>query len=175
MQQVQEHIANLREKVYAARDMLKRTQVVAPQSGTVVDLQIHTAGGVVQPGQRLMSLVPDRDRLIVDVRIDPRDIDAVYVGMPARMRLSAFNARTNAPLEGKVTSVSADQVTDPVSGVSYFTARVIPDEGGRGDIELASLVPGMQAEVFLVTAERTALDYMVQPIARSLNRAGREQ
>lgn len=175
LQQVQAHIADLREKVYAARDVLKRTRVVAPQSGTVVDLRVHTPGGVVQPGQRLMSLVPDRDRLIVDVRVDPRDIDTVYVGMPARVRLTAFNARSNAPLEGKVVSVSADQVTDPISGVSYFTARIVPDEGGSRDIKLTSLVPGMQAEVFLVTSERTALEYMVQPIARSFNRAGREQ
>jgi HlyD family type I secretion membrane fusion protein len=175
MQEVQEHIANLREKVFAARDVLRRTQVTAPQSGTVVDLQVHTAGGVVQPGQRLMSLVPDRDRLIVDVRVDPRDIDAVYVGMPARMRLTAFNARNTPALEGHVTSVSADRVTDPISGVSYFTARVVPEKKAMQNVQIASLTPGMQAEVFLVTKERTALDYMLEPVTRSMMRAGREQ
>jgi multidrug efflux pump subunit AcrA (membrane-fusion protein) len=122
-----------------------------------------------------MSLVPDRDRLIVDVRVDPRDIDAVYVGMPARMRLTAFNARNTPALEGHVTSVSADRVTDPISGVSYFTARVVPEKKAMQNVQIASLTPGMQAEVFLVTKERTALDYMLEPVSRSMMRAGREQ
>lgn len=176
---VQERIANLRDKLHASEDVLQRTAVRAPQSGTVVDLQIHTPGGVVQPGQRLMTLVPDRDRLVVDLRIDPKDIDAVYLGMPARMRLSAFNARSTAPVDGKVTSISADRVTDPVTGVSYFTARVVPvappKDAEVKTVKLASLTPGMQAEVFLVTKRRTVMDYLLEPVTRSFERAGREQ
>jgi HlyD family type I secretion membrane fusion protein len=176
---VQERIANLRDKIHASDDVLRRTAVRAPQSGTVVDLQIHTAGGVVQPGERLMSLVPDRDRLVVDLRIDPKDIDAVYLGMPARMRMTAFNARSTAPLEGKVTSVSADRMTDPLTGVSYFSARVVPNEpNGESEVktvQMASLTPGMQAEVFLVTKQRTVMDYLLEPVTRSFERAGREQ
>jgi len=176
---VQERIASLRDKIHASEDVLQRTAVRAPQSGTVVDLQIHTSGGVVQPGQRLMSLVPDRDRLVVDLRIDPKDIDAVYLGMPARMRLTAFNARSTAPLEGKVTAVSADRVTDPLTGVSYFAARVVPETPSQDaevkTVKLASLTPGMQAEVFLVTKQRTVMDYLLEPVTRSFERAGREQ
>ncbi len=177
---VQERIANLREKIYASEDVLRRTAVRAPQSGTVVDLQVHTAGGVVQPGERLMNLVPDRDRLVVDLRVDPKDIDAVYLGMPARMRMTAFNARSTAPLEGKVTSISADRMTDPLTGVSYFAARVVPDEtkkdtDSEGTVQMAALTPGMQAEVFLVTKERTVMDYLLEPVSRSFERAGREQ
>jgi HlyD family type I secretion membrane fusion protein len=176
---VQERTANLRDKIHASDDILRRTAVRAPQSGTVVDLQIHTAGGVVQPGQRLMSLVPDRDRLVVDLRVDPKDIDAVYLGMPARMRMTAFNARSTAPLEGKVTSISADRVTDPLTGISYFSARVVPDEpeseAGKKVVKMAALTPGMQAEVFLVTKRRTVMDYLLEPVTRSFERAGREQ
>ncbi len=173
VQEVQGRIADLEEKIRAARDVLSRTAVTAPVAGIVVDLQVHTPGGVVQPGQTLMDLVPDRDRLVVQARVHPRDIDAVFVDMPARVRLSAFNARTTPPLEGVVTSVSADRVTDPATGVPYFAVRVVPRE--TPGFDLAALKPGMQAEVFLVTAERTALDYVLEPVTRSFERAGRER
>jgi len=174
LQEVQGSLADLQENIYAAEDVLRRTSVRAPQSGTVVDLQVHTAGGVVQPGETLLDIVPDEDRLIIDVRVDPQDINTVYEGMPARVRLTAFNARTTPLLEGSVTSVSADGITDPVTGQSYFTARVVPAAGTQG-FDVSTLKPGMQAEVFLVTAERTALDYLLEPITRSFARAGREQ
>ena len=174
LQDVQGKIADLKEKIYAAEDVMGRTSVRAPQSGTVVDLQVHTAGGVVQPGETLLDIVPDEDRLIIDVRVDPQDIDTVYEGMPARVRLTAFNARTTPLLEGSVTSVSADRMTDPVTGQSYFTARVVPVAGTQ-DFDVSTLKPGMQAEVYLVTAERTVLDYLLEPLARSFARAGREQ
>ena len=174
LQDVQGDIADLKEKIYAAEDVVRRTSVRAPQSGTVVDLQVHTAGGVVQPGETLLDIVPDEDRLIIDVRVDPQDIDTVYEGMPARVRLTAFNARTTPLLEGSVTSVSADSITDPVTGQSYFTARVVPAAGAQG-FDVSALKPSMQAEVFLMTAERTALDYLLEPITRSFARAGREQ
>jgi len=174
LQKVQGDIADLRDKIHAAEDVLRRTEVIAPRAGTVVDLQVHTQNGVVQPGQTLLDLVPDLDRLIVDVRVDPKDIDVVYPAMPAQVRLTAFNARTTPMLSGKVSSVSADRMTDEVTGIPYFTARVILD-ADTVDFELSRLKAGMQAEVFLVTAERTALDYMIEPLVRSFARAGREQ
>jgi HlyD family type I secretion membrane fusion protein len=174
IQKVEGDIADLRDKIHAAEDVLRRTEVVAPRAGTVVDLQVHTQGGVVQPGQTLLDLVPDLDRLIVDVRIDPRDIDVVYPAMPAQVRLTAFNARTTPMLSGTVTSVSADRMIDQVTGIPYFTARVVLDADDI-DFDLKRLKAGMQAEVFLVTAERTALDYLIEPLVRRFARAGREQ
>ena len=174
LQEVQGRVADLQEIIYAAEDVVSRTSVRAPQSGTVVGLRVHTTGGVVQPGERLLDLVPDQDRLIIDARVDPGDIDTVYEGMPARVRLTAFNSRTTPLLEGTVTSVSADRVTDPVTRQSYFTARVVPVAGTQS-FDVSILKPGMQAEVFLVTVERTALDYLLEPIVRSFARAGREQ
>lgn len=174
LQDVQGRVADLQEIIFAAEDVVSRTSVRAPQSGTVVDLQVHTTGGVVQPGERLLDIVPDQDRLIINARVDPGDIDTVYEGMPARVRLTAFNSRTTPLLEGTVTSVSADQITDPVTGQSYFTARVVPVAGTQG-FDVSILKPGMQAEVFLVTVKRTALDYLLEPIVRSFARAGREQ
>ncbi len=174
LQKVQAEIADLRDKLRAAGDVLERTEVVAPLTGTVVNLQVHTLGGVVQPGQDLLDLVPELDRLIIDVRVDPKDIDVVYPDMPAQVRLTAFNARTTPILEGTLSSVSADRMTDPATGDPYFSARVIL-EAEDSPFDLKRLKPGMQAEVFLVTTERTALDYLVEPIVRSFARAGREQ
>ncbi len=174
LQKVQADIADLRDKIGAAEDILRRTDVVAPVSGTIVDLQVHTVGGVLQPGQRLLDVVPDRDRLIVDVRVDPRDIDVVYPGMPAQVRLTAFNTRTTPTVPGAVTAVSADRMSDPATGVPYFSAQVVLDAGDAA-FDLARLKAGMQAEVFLVTTERTALDYLLEPVIRSFGRAGREQ
>ncbi len=143
-------------------------------SGTVVDLQVHTQGGVVQPGQRLLDVVPDRDRLVVDVRVDPRDIDIVYPGMPAQVRLTAFNARTTPTVPGTVAAVSADRMSDSATGAPYFSAQVILDED-RAALDPKRLKAGMQAEVFLVTSERTAFDYLIEPMIRSFARAGHEQ
>ncbi len=174
LQTVQAEIADLRDKLRAAGDVLERTEVVAPLSGTVVDMQVHTLGGVVQPGQDLLDLVPELDRLIIDVRVDPKDIDVIYPDMPAQVRLTAFNARTTPILEGTLSSVSADRITDSVTGDPYFAARVIL-EAKDSPFDFNRLKPGMQAEVFLVTTQRTAMDYLIEPIVRSFARAGREQ
>jgi multidrug efflux pump subunit AcrA (membrane-fusion protein) len=139
-------------------------------------MRLHTAGGVIKPGQPVLDLIPDGDRTVVDLRIDPKDVDAVYPGMAARMRLTAFNARTTPLITGKVTRVSADRMVDPQTGATYFTGRVVPEvitEVASG-AEPPTLKPGMQAEVFLVTADRTVLDYLLDPLVRAVDRAGRE-
>lgn len=174
IQSVQSRLTELKEKVMAAEDVLRRTRVTAPRDGRVVDLRVHTEGGVVQPGERLMDLVPDSDRLVVEVRVHPRDRDVVHPGMPARVRVTAFNARETAPLDGTVLSVSADRLVDDASGTEYFAARVVPDDPAGDARERPDIVAGMQAEVFLVTGERTVLDYLLEPLRHSLDRAGRE-
>ncbi|MBL6928529.1 MAG: HlyD family type I secretion periplasmic adaptor subunit [Rhodospirillales bacterium] len=172
-QKTRERIAELREKIRAAEDLLGRTIVRAPIDGFIFGLQAHTPGGVVQPGERLLDLVPENDRVVIDLRIDPRDIDAVYRNMPALVRLGAFNMRTTPLIGGKVSTISADRTVDPRTGISYFEARVIPDLDAPG-FDLSRLTSGMQAEVYLVNAERTVLDYVIEPVLRSFARAGRE-
>ncbi|PIW26308.1 MAG: HlyD family type I secretion periplasmic adaptor subunit [Rhodospirillales bacterium CG15_BIG_FIL_POST_REV_8_21_14_020_66_15] len=169
LQDTQERLAEVREKVRAARDILARTDIRAPASGLVVGLKVHTTGGIIKPGQPVLDLVPDADRTVVELRIDPKDVGAVYPGMAARVRLTAFNARTTPMLAGRVTRVSADRMIDPQTGAAYFSGRVVPDAPG-----LPQLRPGMQAEVFLVTTERTVLDYLLDPLVRAVDRAGRE-
>ena len=168
LQAVQGRLADLQEKIYAAEDVLRRTRITAPLPGRVVDLRGHTAGGVIQPAQILMDLLPEDDRLIVRARVHPRDMDAVFPGMPARIMLTAFNARTAPSIKGTLRTVSADRLVDDETGAAYFSAQIeVAEDAGV-------LKPGMQAEVFLVTGERTVMDYVLEPVVRSFSRAGRE-
>jgi HlyD family type I secretion membrane fusion protein len=176
LQREQSRIGDLQERIRAARDVVDRTLVVAPQNGTIVDLKVHTVGGVIQPGEVLMSLVPSGDKLVIDAKINPRDRDVIYRGMKARVRLTAFSPRHVKPMQGIVTAISADQLIDPATGVAYFKARIVPsvEIAGPAHKVMAKLMPGMQAEVFLQTGERTVLDYLLEPVWRSFDHAGRE-
>lgn len=169
---VLEALAETKERIRAARDILERATVVAPTDGRVVALRQHTIGGVVQAGDPIVDIVPDHDRIVLDLRIHPDDIDVVYPGQTARVRLTAFNSRTTPMIVGDVVHISADQIIDPASGIGYFHGRVIPRSGHSGG--MPSLQSGMQAEVYLLTAERTVLDYLIDPFIRATHRAGRE-
>ena len=151
--------------------MLTRTVIRAPLDGTIVNLQVHTIGGVIATGQNLMDIVPAGDRLIVEARVDPNDIDVMEAGLKALVRLTAFSQRRIQPIEGQVITVSADRLTDERTGIDYFLARV--ELIGEID-EGVQLYPGMQAEVMIITGAHTTFDYLSRPITQSLNRAFRE-
>lgn len=175
LREVQTELYDLRERIRAAEDVLTRTQIRAPQDGIVVNLQLHTEGGVVAPGQPILDIVPSKERKVVEARIDPQDIDVVKPGLEARVRLTALPQRNLVPIEGKVTSVSADRLVDEKTGLSYFSARIeLTDDPRKGGLKDEVLYPGMQAEVLIVTGSRTLLEYMTGPVMQSFNRAFRE-
>jgi HlyD family type I secretion membrane fusion protein len=171
---VQTELLDLGEQIRAAEDVLRRTVIRSPMAGTVVGMQVHTVGGVVAPGQALLDVVPKGDRLIVEAFVDPNDIDVVEVGLEAQVRLTALTQRNLAPLEGHVTTVSADRLMDERTGASYFLARVELDDDPAAKLGGERLYPGMQAEVMIVTGARTTLDYLSRPLVDSFNRAFRE-
>jgi len=175
LRKVQAELYDLNERVRAAEDVLARTDIRAPLAGTVVDLQVHTAGGVIAAGQPLLDIVPSVGRLVVEAKVNPRDIDVVRQGLEAQVRFTAFNQRHRAPAAARLTSISADLLTDEASGQSYYLARVeLVIEDAAAAAELAALHPGMQAEVMIVTGARSALDYLLEPLMLSFNRAFRE-
>jgi len=159
----------------AAKDVIARSSIRAPITGTVVGLQIHTSGGVVKAGEPLLSIIPKDEPLVIEARIDPNDIDIVHKGLPAQVRLTPFNARMVPPIPANVVWVSADSMNDQNTGASYYLARVkltgLPSDLPR-DVQL---YPGMPAEVMILTGERTFLNYLTAPITRSFHRAFREQ
>lgn len=171
---VQDELFDLSEKTRAAEDVLKRTIIRAPITGTVVGLQVHTRGGVIAPGQNLLDIVPKDEQLIVEAFVDPDDIDVVAVGLKAQVRLTALSRRNVLPIEGRVVTVSADRLTNTRTGEVYFLARVVLQEDLDEVLNGESLYPGMQAEVMIVTGSRTTVEYLSKPIVDSMNRAFRE-
>jgi HlyD family type I secretion membrane fusion protein len=175
LREVQGEVFELREQLRAAEDVLSRTEVRAPIDGMVVGLNVHTTGGVVAPGAPLLEIVPSDDVLIVEARLDPADIDVVRIGQPAQVRFTALNQRDARPVDGLLVSLSADAFIDESRGVSYYVAKVHLDQAslklGLGELDL---LPGMEAEVLILTGARTPLDYLLEPLTRSINRAMRE-
>lgn len=174
LKETQAELTDLSQRIKAAEDLLARTEVRAPVGGTVVDLQVHTVGGVITPGQKILDIVPVEDRLELEARVDPTDIDVVHVGLSAQVVLTAYKQRSTPTLSGKVSRVSADSFSDPNTGRTYFLARVTVETVELERMEGIDLYPGMPAEVMIRTGSQTALDYMLGPILQSLNRAFRE-
>lgn len=175
LRQMQTGLAEVTPKLTAARQTLNAATVRSPADGYVLDLTQFTVGGIVAPGERLMSVVPADAPLIVTARIRPQDIDSVHDGMQARVRLSAFNARTAPPVDAEVLTVSADQLVDEKTGVGYFRAdlRIPPAELAKLP-KGSKLTPGMPAEAMIVTGRRSILSYIVSPITDTIRDALRE-
>lgn len=168
--QVAARLAELQERHRAALDQVARQKVVAPIAGTVVALRLFTIGGVVRPGEPLLDIVPSEEGLVVEAQINLDDVDHVHPGQEAQVRLTAFNTRTSPMLDGRVVYLSADKLDTEGGERSYYLVRVaLPPQAG-GAMQLA----GMRAEVFLKTAPRTALQYLLEPVTSALRRAARE-
>jgi len=175
LDRVRGELVEVKEQLGASEDVLKRTVVAAPVSGTVVDLRFKTHGGVIQPGAAILDIVPADEDLLIDARVAPTDIDVVHPGLIAKVHLSAYSQRSLPQIEGRVRSVSADSLQDQRSGASFYLARVEVDRdqiaGLASDIQL---VPGMPAEVLIVTGERTLFGYLFQPFRDIFRRSLRE-
>lgn len=169
---VQTTLEDLRSQLAATQDALTRTTIDAPETGRVYGLRFHTPGGVIAPGDPILNIVPDGEELIVRAQLDPNDIDQVKEGATATVRLTSFNQRTFKPIEGTVIQISPD-VVRPEQGPPFYEARIRldPEMLARFDI---TLLPGMPAMAIIATGEQTMLDYLIAPIARSLDTALRE-
>ncbi|MES2984463.1 MAG: HlyD family type I secretion periplasmic adaptor subunit [Pseudomonadota bacterium] len=176
LKDTQVQLSSLEEQARATGDVARRVEVKAPMAGTITGLAVHTVGGVVQPGEPLMTLVPSDDRLVVEARVSPQDIDVVHAGLLAQVRLTAFKSRYLRPVQGKVMTVSADRVDDARSQESFYTARIEIAQGELADLgPTVKLTAGMPAEALIVTGHRTMLSYLVQPIRQSFGHAFHDQ
>ena len=163
------------EKMRAAQDVVARTVVRAPLDGTVMGLAVHTVGGVVAPGSTLMEIVPSADQLTVEAKVAVRDIESVHAGLPAQVRLVAYNQRQTPTVDGRVSWISADRVDDEKAGLAYYTARIEVDHGQLAALDNVRLYPGMPVEVMILGNARTVLDYLLAPINQTFARAMRER
>lgn len=156
-----------RERLAAVSDTLKRTEITAPQAGTVIGLQVHTVGGVIREGAPIMDIVPKDDKLIIEAQVRTDDIDVVHKGLPAEVRFTSLNWRSTPVFTGKVTQVSPDRFVDKQTGMAYYQALIEVDTGKEPSV---SLQPGMPAEVYIVTGQRTPLEYLTKPISDQMRR-----
>ncbi|MFC6026590.1 HlyD family type I secretion periplasmic adaptor subunit [Methylobacterium mesophilicum] len=163
------------EKRAAAEDQLKRSDLRAPQSGTVHQLTVHTIGGLITPSEPAMLIVPEADQLAVEVKIQPQDIDSVHIGQAAVLRFSAFNQRVTPEIEGNVSRISADVIIDLKTGLNYYTVRIQIPEKGRQQLGDVRLVPGMPVESFMQTGDRSVFSYLVKPLSDQIVKAWRER
>ena len=174
LRDVESEIAQLSERLEAAAEQLSRTAIRAPEAGVITDLRVHTPGGVVGPGAPLLDLVPRADRLIVQAKVKPHDIDVVRLGLPAEVHLTAYKQRRVRPLAGAVTYVSADSIIDKRTGQHDYDTRIEIDRDQLTALDGIELVPGMPVSAFIKTGESTVALYALQPILDSFNRAFRE-
>ncbi|MCE3272329.1 MAG: type secretion rane fusion protein HlyD family [Ramlibacter sp.] len=163
------------EKLRAVENDLARTDVRAPATGQVVGLAIHTVGGVVQSGQKLMDIVPSGELLLLDAKVAPQFVDSVRPGLPVDIRFSAFAHSPQLVVEGQVKSVSGDLITDAPNTPPYYLVRVAVTPEGLRKLGQRQLQPGMPAEVVLKTGERSLLTYLLHPLTKRVAASMNEQ
>lgn len=171
--EVQTKVFDLQEKKSALEDRLSRVVIRSPEDGMILGMTVHTIGGVIRPATPLLDIVPSVSDLVIEAKVSPVDIDRVEAGKSADIRFSSFSSNTTPVIEGRVIQVSADRLEDEKDGTPYYLARVgLTEEGAKRLVGLnLKLQPGMPAEVFINTGERTMLQYLMQPATNAFARS----
>ena len=175
LRDVRGRLSAAEEKLRAAENVSTRMDVTAPEAGTVLNSRVFTVGAVVRPGDPIADLVPQRDRIIAEVNVQPNDIEVVHPGLEAEVRLPAFKQRLMPYLRGHVTFVAPDVSQDERRGTSYYRVQIRIDEDQLRALEGVQLRPGMMVEAQIQTGERSFARYLLQPVFDSFHRAFREQ
>ncbi len=173
--ETQDKLNSIDEVMVSLQDRLERTTVVSPVHGTIKMININTVGGVIQPGMDLLEIVPIEDSLVVEAKVDPKDIAFLRPGLDAIIKLSAYDFAIYGGLKGKVEHISADTIKDE-KDESYYYIKVRTDETylDKNNKPLP-IIPGMTASVDVITGKKTVLDYLLKPIVRAKHIAMREK
>lgn len=172
---IQSKVNDLNERLVAARDEMDRVLLRSPINGIIVDLSVHTPGGVITPGEKLMDIVPEDSALVVEVRIPTHLIDNIHVDLEADIHFSALDQATTPKLQGKLVYVSADRLTDPRTDMPYYLGRVTVNASEMHKLGKHSLQPGMPADVVIKTGERTLMNYLTKPLMKRMDAAFTER
>lgn len=176
MKQIDIEIINLNSELSKAKDVLKRTVIISPVAGKVMNIKYHTIGAVIQPASEIMDVVPEGEELIIEAKIKPQDIDSVHEGLKAKVSLTAYKGKKVPKLNGEVINVSADIMANEQTRESYFLARIRIDQKELSNLkEQITLHPGMPAQVFIITGSRSMLSYLLTPVQDSFYKAFREE
>ena len=168
---IRQKISDLRERIRVAHDVLRRVDIIAPRKGTVQNLKVFTIGQVVRAGEPLLEIVPDDEPLIIQAQISPTDIDSIKVGQMAEIQFPSFHDRQAPLMLGRLESVSRDRLIDEASRQPYFLGIISISRAEMPEIFKNRVRPGMPAEILVAAGERTALNYLVSPLANSLRKS----
>jgi adhesin transport system membrane fusion protein len=160
-------LAQLEEGSVALSDRVKQSSIRSPVKGTVKRLLVNTVGGVVQPGKDMIEIVPLEDALLLEARVQPRDIAFLRPGQPAVVKFTAYDFAVYGGLDGTLEHIGADTVTDD-KGNAFYVVRVRTAKPGFGDANLP-IIPGMVAEVDILTGKKSVLAYLMKPVLRARN------
>lgn len=167
---VEARIASVKPQYLGAIRRQTRIDVKAPVSGKIVNLQIYTKGGVIRPGQPILDIVPADEELVIEARVNTTDVEKLRIGQQTNVRLTAFDQSDVPEASGQIIDLSADSLRDERTGSEYYVAKVRLDDEQNSTVQGLSFVPGMPADVFIKTGERTAISYLVQPFTERLAR-----
>jgi len=171
LEEVNAKIYDVEERFIALTDKQNRTILKAPVDGKVMKLVVFTEGGVIAPGGAIMDIVPEREELMIDAEVSIMDIDRVKAGLLADVRFSVFNQAITPEVEGEVLTVSADRLVNEDNGMPYYLAQVKITQESQEKLKGFVLQPGMPAEVFINTGDRTLFEYLTQPVSNAFARA----
>ncbi len=174
LREAQLRINDTLPRIAADRDLLARLDIRAPAAGQVVDQVVFTKGGVIEPGKPILDIVPSAPTIVAEAEIRPEDIEHLHQGQGARVIATGFNPRETQAMQGRVDIISADRITDPHNGQTYYKIEVTLTGDQDGGRLLKQLTPGMPVEVVVPVKSRTALEYLTEPLRTSFRKAGNE-
>ncbi len=172
--EIQRVLGEIRSQIPSREDILKRTVIRAPLSGTVLNVRVTTETGVLAPGSAVLDIVPREEALVINAKVKPGDIDRVHVGMEARVILTAYKQRNLPLIHGTLRTISADRLVEDRTGEPYFLAKVDVRREDLAELGAVRLMAGMPAEVMLLDDKQTFLASLLSPFTQSLNRSFRE-
>jgi len=176
LNELQNTLSRINEAQVGAQDKVTKALIVSPVVGTIKTIHINTLGGVVKPGETIVEIVPTEDMLMVEAKVTPRDIGFIYPGLPAVVKITAYDFARYGGLKGKVVHISADTTQDK-EGNSFYLIRVKTEASSirNKNNEEMPIIPGMLSNVDVITGKRTILEYILNPILRAKQAALRER
>jgi len=163
-------LSALQPIVQQRNDQLRRTEILSPVRGRVNSIMINTRGGVIQPGEPIMEITPMEDRLLVEVKIKPRDVAFIVPGMPAKVKITAYDYTIYGDLKGKVEQISSDTIEEdtPRGKEFYYRVLVRTDQAKLvHNGKVLPIIPGMVAEADILSGKRTVLNYLLKPLLKA--------
>jgi HlyD family secretion protein len=185
LREAQGKIAELSERRTAAEDELRRIDIKSSQAGVIHQLNVHTVGGVIGKGETIAEIVPVTDKLVVEAKVSPQDIDQLRLGTKVALQIQAGNRRTLPNIDGTLVRISADlnrdappntpQGAHPTGAPAYYLVRIELSADEVKKLDGLTLLPGMQVEAFMASSERTPLQYLLKPLQEQIARTFRER